>query len=405
MVEVAAAVDVVRDASDPPLALFHCVSSYPAAAADANLRAIETMRRAFGVPVGWSDHTPGVETAIAAVALGATLVEKHLTLDRARSGPDHQASLDPTSFASLVQAIRETEASLGDGDKRPVAAETEIAAVARRSLHWRVDLAAGSVIDAGALVALRPGTGLVPASAAGLVGRRTAVDVRAGRMIRTHRRAGRVMSATTGPPRVITVLSTGRQDWGILRPVVAALRTEPGVVVDLVVGGMHLSPRHGHTVDLVRADGFEPDAELDWIGAGDDPPADLQAAAALMAVAGHLRAARSDALVIVGDRFESAAAALAATLERVPIAHLHGGEQTLGAFDDALRHAITKLSHLHLVSRDEHAARVIALGEDPATVHVIGAPGTDARRSHGPARSRRARRRPGAGPRRARSWS
>jgi UDP-hydrolysing UDP-N-acetyl-D-glucosamine 2-epimerase len=177
--------------------------------------------------------------------------------------------------------------------------------------------------------------------------------------------------------RVITVLSTGRQDWGILRPVVAALRTEPGVVVDLVVGGMHLSDRHGHTVDLVRADGFEPSVELDWIGAGDDPPPDVQAAAALTAVADHLRAARPDALVIVGDRFETAAAALAATLERVPIAHLHGGEQTLGAFDDALRHAITKLSHLHLVSRDEHAARVIALGEDPATVHVIGAPGTD----------------------------
>jgi N-acetylneuraminate synthase/N,N'-diacetyllegionaminate synthase len=185
MAEVAAAVDTVRAAGDPPLALFHCVSSYPAAAADANLRAIETMRRAFGVPVGWSDHTPGIETAIAAVAIGASLVEKHLTLDRARSGPDHRASLDPAAFASLVRAIRETEASLGDGEKRPVSSETEIAAVARRSLHWRADLAAGTVIGPGAFVALRPGIGLEPAREAALIGRRTAVDVRAGRMVQS----------------------------------------------------------------------------------------------------------------------------------------------------------------------------------------------------------------------------
>jgi UDP-N-acetylglucosamine 2-epimerase (non-hydrolysing) len=176
----------------------------------------------------------------------------------------------------------------------------------------------------------------------------------------------------------ISVLTTGRQDWGILRSVCIALRAEPGIRLDLLVGGMHLSTQHGHTVDLVRTDGFEPAAELAWIGDQDDPPADVQAAAALEAVGEHLRAVGPDALLLVGDRLETAAAALAATLDLVPIIHLHGGEQTLGAFDDALRHAITKLSHLHLVSSQEHARRVIALGEDPATVHVVGAPGVDA---------------------------
>ncbi len=91
----------------------------------------------------------------------------------------------------------------------------------------------------------------------------------------------------------------------------------------------------------------------------------------------RLRTAPVDALVLVGDRLETAAAALAATLTRTPIAHIHGGEQSLGAFDDTLRHAITKLSHLHLVSHGEHARRVIAMGEDPASVHVVGAPGLD----------------------------
>ncbi len=191
--------------------------------------------------------------------------------------------------------------------------------------------------------------------------------------------SGRLAGGRDGSPRVVTVLTTGRQDWGILRSTCEAIRAHPGLRLDLVVGGMHLSAQHGHTVDLVRADGFEPASELRWLS--DDgsavPLPEVQAAAALEEVGGHVRLARSDVLLIAGDRFETAAAALAATLAAVPIAHLHGGEQTLGAFDDALRHAITKLAHLHMVSNDEHARRVVAMGEDPAAVHVVGVPGND----------------------------
>jgi UDP-hydrolysing UDP-N-acetyl-D-glucosamine 2-epimerase len=184
------------------------------------------------------------------------------------------------------------------------------------------------------------------------------------------------------PPRTIAVLTTGRQDWGILHSTCVAIRARSDLRLRLIVGGTHLSARHGSTVELIEADGFTPDAVLDWFGptsgATDDPPADAQAAAALAAIGVELRAHPVDALVLVGDRFETAAAALAATIDRVPIVHLHGGEQTLGAFDDALRHAITKLAHLHLVSNDEHARRVRAMGEDPASIHVVGAPGLDA---------------------------
>lgn len=177
--------------------------------------------------------------------------------------------------------------------------------------------------------------------------------------------------------RTITVLTTGRQDWGILRSVCVAIAATPSLRLDLVAGGMHLSDRHGRTIDLVRADGFDP-VPLAWIDDDADPPADAQAGRALEAVGTHLRAMRSDTLLLAGDRLETAAAALAATVDRVPIAHLHGGEGTEGAFDDALRHAITKLAHLHLVSDEVYARRVIAMGEDPATVHVVGAPGLDA---------------------------
>lgn len=183
MPEVARAVDAVRGAGAGPLALLHCVSSYPAAPEDANLAAIAMLREAFGVQAGWSDHTPGIELPVAAVALGATIVEKHLTLDRGRRGPDHGMSLDPTAFAAMVAAIRATEPALGGHDKAPTAAEREMATLARRSLHWARDLPAGSIVAPSDLVAQRPGTGLAPERAGDLVGRATARAVRAGALV------------------------------------------------------------------------------------------------------------------------------------------------------------------------------------------------------------------------------
>jgi UDP-hydrolysing UDP-N-acetyl-D-glucosamine 2-epimerase len=190
--------------------------------------------------------------------------------------------------------------------------------------------------------------------------------------------------ATAWPaPRSIAVLTSGRQDWGIVHSTCAELMTRPDLRLRLMVGGTHWSRAHGLTVEHIRSDGFEPDDVLDWLGGtqaqpADAQPADAQAAAALASVGAALRARPAAALLLAGDRFETAAAAIAATVNRVPIVHLHGGEQTLGAFDDALRHAVTKLSHLHLVSSLEHARRVVALGEDPGSVHVVGAPGLDA---------------------------
>ena len=180
MLEVAAALDAIADAGDPPVALLHCVSSYPADPADANLRAIATMRTAFGVPVGWSDHTTGLELPLAAVAAGASIIEKHLTLDRRRPGPDHRASLEPAAFRDMVAGIRLVEGALGSGDKIPADAERPIAALARKSLHWGGSLPAGTVVADDDVVAMRPGTGLHPARLRSIVGRTTVRAVRAG---------------------------------------------------------------------------------------------------------------------------------------------------------------------------------------------------------------------------------
>jgi len=183
MAEVEVAVEAVRAAGDPPLALLHCVSNYPADPADCNLRAIGALARAFGVPVGWSDHTVGIDIAVAAVALGAAILEKHFTTDRALPGPDHRASLQPGELADMVTAVRRVESALGTGVKRPAAGEAGTADVARKSLVAVRDLAAGTVIAATDLTARRPGTGIPPSRQGDLLGRRLKVNVAVGDLL------------------------------------------------------------------------------------------------------------------------------------------------------------------------------------------------------------------------------
>ena len=178
--EVEAALIAVRRAGDPPVVLLHCVSCYPAHPAEVNLRAMETLRDAFGVPVGDSDHTLGHEAALAAVALGACVVEKHFTVDCTLPGPDHQASIEPVELAALVASIRQVEMTLGHGRKVPLPREAEIAAVARKSLVAARDVLAGEVLDDAAVAILRPGTGLAPAARESVIGRAAAVDIPSG---------------------------------------------------------------------------------------------------------------------------------------------------------------------------------------------------------------------------------
>lgn len=139
--------------------LLHCTTEYPALFSEVNLRAMDTMAAAFGLPIGYSDHTQGVHISVAAVARGATVIEKHFTLDRSLPGPDHKASLEPSELQAMVSAIRDVEQALGDGVKRPTATEWKNISVARKSLVTERSLVAGEKL---VLVCKRPGTGLSP---------------------------------------------------------------------------------------------------------------------------------------------------------------------------------------------------------------------------------------------------
>jgi N-acetylneuraminate synthase len=151
--------------------LLHCTTEYPAAPADVNLRAMDTLAAAFGLPVGYSDHTEGIHIPVAAAARGAAVIEKHFTLDRALPGPDHKASLEPAELAAMVRAVRDVETALGDGVKRPAAAEIGNRAVARKSLMAARPIAAGETFSTDNLTCKRPGTGLSPMDFWNLCGR------------------------------------------------------------------------------------------------------------------------------------------------------------------------------------------------------------------------------------------
>ena len=183
MVEVAEAMDVIRASGNPSVGLFHCVSNYPAEAASANLHAMQSLALAFGVPVGWSDHTLGIDVALAAAALNACILEKHLTLSRELPGPDHRASLEPNEFAAMVRGVRAVESALGDGIKEPRGEEMPTRQVARKSLHWSLDLAAGHRVDARDLVCLRPGHGIPPGQIDKLLGAPLLREVKEGAMV------------------------------------------------------------------------------------------------------------------------------------------------------------------------------------------------------------------------------
>lgn len=174
--EVAAAVSATSAA--PSVTLLHCVSAYPAPIDEANLRVIPALALQHGVPVGWSDHTLGNTSAVAAVALGATVLEKHVTTDRNLVGPDHAASLEPDELTAYVAAVRNASSALGDGIKRRMPSEVENARLVRRSWHAAKDLPAGYILRSEDAVTLRPELGLAPAVV--VVGARVLRAVSAG---------------------------------------------------------------------------------------------------------------------------------------------------------------------------------------------------------------------------------
>ncbi|MCS7166162.1 MAG: UDP-N-acetylglucosamine 2-epimerase [Gemmatales bacterium] len=178
--------------------------------------------------------------------------------------------------------------------------------------------------------------------------------------------------------RKIFIVTVARSDWGIYLPVIRRLREVPGVSLYILAGGMHHVREYGYTIEEVRQEAKDRLIELEFLLASDSPIGIAKSLSlGVLSFAPVFREHHPDILVVLGDRYEMLAAALAALPFQIPIAHIHGGELSLGAMDDSIRHSITKFSHLHFVATREYARRVMQLGEEPWRVLISGAPALD----------------------------
>ena len=177
--EIGEALAAVEQAGDPPppVILLHAVSSYPCPDTEANVKAVSTLASSFGRPVGYSDHTEGDAAALAAVALGACVIEKHLTLDRTMEGPDHKASMEPLEFEAMVRKVRALERILGDGKKALQPSERDVMKAARKSIVADQDISAGTILVPRMTAMKRPGTGMAPKLLENLLGRVAKRDI------------------------------------------------------------------------------------------------------------------------------------------------------------------------------------------------------------------------------------
>lgn len=181
--DVTATVSMLRKQRMRQIVLLHCVSNYPAAPRDVNLRAMDTIAKKCKCPVGFSDHTSGIEIAIGAAARGACVIEKHVTLNRNATGPDHKASLEPRELAAMIYAVRNVEMAIGDGCKKIRQSEKAMAEIAKRSLFAARSIHKGQTIQACDIAILRPGIGLNPGVLPSLIGKQTQTEICSGELL------------------------------------------------------------------------------------------------------------------------------------------------------------------------------------------------------------------------------
>ncbi len=356
----------LQGAGNPEVVVLHCVTQYPTPPAEVNLRAMDALRQRLGCLVGYSDHTKGFHICLAAVARGACLLEKHISLDfNLPDAQDWKVSCGPHDLAEMISQMREVEQSLGVEEKFASPGEQASLQWARKSLVAARELPAGTVLEEAMLVAggghghpsLAERGAARPANPAGGGGRSTPSLGRP-----------RVM------PRKVCIAITTRGNYAKMKSVIRAIEARPGLELQIVAGGMAILPRFGNTAQTMRDNHFRVDREVHFLVEGENPAAMAKSGGlAVIEFATLFGELKPDVVVVIADRFECLAIAMAASYLNIPLAHVEGGEIS-GSVDECIRHAITKLSHLHFPANPEAAQRIVRLGEDPATVFTVGPP-------------------------------
>ncbi len=402
--EVDQAVAFLREKTDKVI-LLHCVSKYPCPPEDLHLSTIPFFRERYGLPIGFSDHSITYDSSVASVALGACVVEKHFSFYRGLWGSDHQVSLTPDEFRTMVDTIRLLESdpaareavmrsdvyirgAASEPGKVMHEDEQAFRPLFHKTLCAARDLPAGTVITKDDVYAMRPHghlPGLHAREYPVLLGQRLVRDVRrfdpiARDMVHASPLASIESSASTpksSRKRKVCVVIINRANYGRIKTVLAAIRQHTDLELQIVAGSSLLLERHGRAADIIRRDGFTIDAEVYMAIEGETPLTMAKSVGlGIVEITNALHTLRPDIVLTIADRFETMATAIAASYMNIPVAHTQGGEVT-GSIDESVRHAVTKLAHVHFPATQLSAERLVKMGEEPSSVFMTGCPSID----------------------------
>jgi len=404
------------------VALLHCVSKYPCPSEDLNLKTIDFFNKRYDLPIGFSDHSTGDESAVAATQMGAKIIEKHFSLNRDLWGADHKVSMTPDEFKNMVDNIRNKKqvdlGGYGSEEKILHDGEAVFRPLFRKSLMAGCNIKAGEVIAKDMLYAMRPqvyAKGLPSEEYENIVGTRVVNDIKKYEPI-THDISEIIDLKNMEKKKKVLVPIFNRAHYGRLRKVLKEIQNHPDLELQVIVsssvayGSFFTNLKHSKPNSwrealpcYIRArylsligklglkkviksdfvmrnmikDGFTIDGRVPLFFDGGSSVSMAKAVGfGMMKLADLLKKLNPDVVLINADRFEMMAVALTASYLNIPIAHNEGGDIS-GTIDESIRHSITKLSHIHFTATENSRKRVIQMGEDPGLVSNVGSPVID----------------------------
>lgn len=354
--------------------LLHCVSKYPCPPEELNLKTIEFFKKRYKIPVGFSDHSLGHESAVAAVNMGAVVVEKHFSLSRDLWGADHKVSMTPIEFKEMVNRIKNKDTVNLDNYGREAKIlnndEAMFRPIFRKSLMSGRDLKAGDVLTKESVYAMRPQAhagGLPSEEYENILGKKLKKDLKKYDPITWE-------VLENGRKRKVCFVITSKIHYSRSKKILEELKNRDDVELQIVIGASAILYKYGDVINLLKEDGFDYNAKIVMTLEGSSPVSMAKTTGiGITEFATIFDNLNPDIVVVRGDRYEVLSAAIAAAYLNITVAHIEGGDVT-GTIDESARHAITKLSHIHFTTNKEAMKRVIKMGENPDYVFNFGCP-------------------------------
>ena len=311
-----------------------------------------TIKEKFKCKVGYSDHSEGILVPIVATSLGASIIEKHLTLNKKMEGPDHQASLEPENFKKMVEGIRQVGIILGSKTKKVSQSEKKNIEIARKSIVASKKIIKGEILCEANLLVKRPGNGISPMKWDQIIGTR----------------AKKIIMKMSKSKKKIIFISTSRSDFDLQKGLI--LKLQKKFNCKLICGPQHFYKNSGYSYTDVSNSGIKNIKKL--ISIHDNKKTILLNNFFFENFSKEINLYKPDLACLFGDRSEILIAAFNLYFQNVKIIHFHGGEVTHGSKDDGYRHSISKLSDFHIVTTAEHKKRLIQLGEYKKNIFNFG---------------------------------